>query len=76
METCIYKGIVTHRRFKPKRHFFNYKTFSVLFDLDELKDLEKRFPYFLLISLIFLVSTTRIMEIEMAVILKTGSRII
>ena len=46
METCIYKGIVTHRRFKPKKHFFNYKTFSVLFDLDELKDLEKRISIF------------------------------
>ena len=46
METCIYKGIVTHRRFKPKRHFFNYKTFSVLFDLDELKDLEKKISIF------------------------------
>jgi len=42
METCIYKGIVTHRRFKPKRHFFSYKTFSIFFDLDELKDLEKK----------------------------------
>tara|TARA_B100000945_G_scaffold79473_1_gene61357 strand:+ start:114 stop:875 length:762 start_codon:yes stop_codon:yes gene_type:complete len=42
METCIYKGIVTHRRFKPKRHFFSYKTFSILFDLDELEELEKK----------------------------------
>ena len=46
METCIYKGIVTHRRFKPKRHFFNYKTFSILFDLDELTDLEKKISLF------------------------------
>ncbi len=46
METCIYKGIVTHRRFKPKRHFFNYKTFSILFDLDELMDLEKKISIF------------------------------
>ena len=46
METCIYKGIVTHRRFKPKRHFFSYKTFSVFFDLDELKDLEKNILIF------------------------------
>ena len=46
METCIYKGIVTHRRFKPKRHFFNYKTFSIFFDLDELTDLEKKIPIF------------------------------
>ena len=46
METCIYKGIVTHRRFKPKRHFFSYKTFSIFFDLDELKDLEKKISIF------------------------------
>ncbi len=46
MKTCIYKGIVTHRRFKPKRHFFSYKTFSILFDLNELKDLEKRISIF------------------------------
>ena len=46
METCIYKGIVTHRRFKPKRHFFNYKTFSILFDLDELTDIEKKISLF------------------------------
>ena len=46
METCIYKGIVTHRRFKPKRHFFSYKTFSVFFDLDELKDLDKKISIF------------------------------
>ena len=46
METCIYKGIVTHRRFKPKRHFFNYKTFSIFFDLDELTDLEKNISIF------------------------------
>ena len=46
METCIYKGTVTHRRFKPKRHFFSYKTFSILFDLDELEDLEKKVSIF------------------------------
>ena len=46
METCIYKGIVTHRRFKPKRHFFSYKTFSVFFDIDELDELEKKISVF------------------------------
>ena len=50
METCIYKGLVTHRRFKPKRHFFSYKTFSIFFDLDELKDLEKKISIFSLDS--------------------------
>ena len=39
--SCIYSGFVTHRRFKPKRHFFSYKTFSLLIDLNELKNLEK-----------------------------------
>ena len=46
METCIYKGIVTHRRFKPKRHFFSYKTFSIFFDLDELRELQKKISIF------------------------------
>ena len=72
METCIYKGIVTHRRFKPKKAFFSYKTFSVFFDLDELKDLEKKFQYFLLINLIYLVFIIKIMVTEMVVILETG----
>jgi len=46
METCIYKGFVTHRRFKPLRHYFSYKTFSVLFDLTELEDLHKEIGIF------------------------------
>ena len=46
METCIYKGFVTHRRFKPLRHYFSYKTFSILFDLGELEDLHKEIGIF------------------------------
>jgi uncharacterized protein len=46
METCIYKGFVTHRRFKPLRHYFSYKTFSILFDLSELEDLHKKIGIF------------------------------
>jgi len=46
METCIYKGFVTHRRFKPLRHYFSYKTFSILFDLNELEDLHKKISIF------------------------------
>jgi len=46
METCIYKGFVTHRRFKPLRHYFSYKTFSILFDLTELEDLHKKISIF------------------------------
>ncbi len=44
--SCIYSGLVTHRRFKPKKHFFSYKTFSLLIDLDELKDIEKKIIFF------------------------------
>ena len=46
MQTCIYKGFVTHRRFKPLRHYFSYKTFSILFDLAELDDLHKKIGIF------------------------------
>ena len=44
--SCIYSGSVTHRRFKPKRHFFTYKTFSLLIDLNEIKNLEKKINFF------------------------------
>ena len=44
--SCIYSGFVIHRRFKPKRHFFKYKTFSLLIDLQELENLEKKIKFF------------------------------
>ena len=44
--SCIYSGFVTHRRFKPKRHFFTYKTFSLFIDLYEIKNLEKKIKFF------------------------------
>ena len=46
METCIYKGSVSHRRFKPIKHYFSYRTFSILFSLDELESLEKKISLF------------------------------
>ena len=46
LSSCIYSGFVTHRRFKPKRHFFTYKTFSLLIDLHELKNLGKEIKFF------------------------------
>ena len=45
-ESCIYSGFVTHERFKPKRHFFSYKTFSLLIDLSEINNLEKKIKFF------------------------------
>ena len=44
--SCIYSGFVTHRRFKPKRHFFSYKTFSLLIDLNEIENLGKKIKFF------------------------------
>jgi len=44
--SCIYAGFITHRRFKPKRHFFTYKTFSLLIDLHELENLSKKIKFF------------------------------
>ena len=42
----IYSGLVTHKRFKPKRHFFSYKVFSLLIDLEEIEELEKKIKFF------------------------------
>ena len=44
--SCIYSGFVTHERYKPKRHFFSYKTFSLLIDLNEIKEIEKKIKFF------------------------------
>ena len=44
--SCIYSGFVTHKRFKPKRHFFTFKTFSLLFDLREIENLGKKINFF------------------------------
>jgi len=44
--SCIYSGFVTHRRFKPKRHFFSYKIFSLLIDLNEIENLGKKINFF------------------------------
>jgi len=44
--SCIYSGFVTHKRFKPKRHFFTYKTFSLLIDLNEIENLGKKIKFF------------------------------
>ena len=44
--SCIFSGFVTHERFNPKRHFFSYKTFSLLIDLNEIKNLAKNIKFF------------------------------
>tara|TARA_B100001175_G_scaffold296106_1_gene284762 strand:- start:1480 stop:2244 length:765 start_codon:yes stop_codon:yes gene_type:complete len=44
--SCIYIGKVIHKRFKPKKHIFEYKVFSLLVDLSELKQLDKKISFF------------------------------
>ena len=44
--SSIYTGTVIHKRFKPKKHSFNYKVFSLLIDLTELELLEKNLKFF------------------------------
>ena len=46
MTSSIYNGAVIHNRFKPKKHFFKYNVFSLLIDLSELEDLDKRIKFF------------------------------
>ena len=40
----IYKGFVSHYRFYPKIHNFKYRIFSLLINLEELKNLEMKDP--------------------------------
>ena len=46
MNSCIYNGEVSHKRFKPVRHFLKYKTFSLFIDLDEINLLDKTISIF------------------------------
>jgi DUF1365 family protein len=39
MESCIYEGVVRHRRFQPIEHQFTYSLFMMYLDLDELPGL-------------------------------------
>ena len=45
-ESFIYNGDVIHKRFRPKKHFFKYKVFSLFIDLSELGEIEKKIPFF------------------------------
>lgn len=39
MNSCLYHGVLRHRRFQPKAHHFRYNVFMALLDLDELDGL-------------------------------------
>ena len=42
----IYSGQVIHTRFKPKKHQFKYKVFSLLIDLDEISEINNNLNIF------------------------------
>ena len=42
MHSCIYEGIVTHRRYEPVVHQFQHRLFMLYLDLDELPSLVGR----------------------------------
>jgi len=44
--SCIYDGKVIHKRFKPRKHFFKYKVFSLFIDLSELDQIDKEIKLF------------------------------
>jgi len=46
ISSSIYSGIITHKRFKPKKHFFSYKTFSLLINLKEVDNIAKKISFF------------------------------
>jgi DUF1365 family protein len=44
--SSIYAGSVMHRRLRPRRHYFRYRAFWLLLDLDEIEALSKRMTCF------------------------------
>ena len=46
INSYIYNGTVIHKRFKPKEHYFKYKVFSLLINLSELEELDKKISFF------------------------------
>ena len=46
IDSYIYNGTVIHKRFKPKKHYFKYKVFSLLINLSELDELVKNISFF------------------------------
>jgi DUF1365 family protein len=44
MDSCIYRGMVSHHRRSPNKHHFRYSLYMLLLNLDELNDVfRKRF---------------------------------
>ncbi|EPE96226.1 DUF1365 domain-containing protein [Rhizobium grahamii] len=46
LRSALFPGHVTHARVKPKQHRLNYRIYSLLIDLDELDELDRRLKLF------------------------------
>lgn len=46
IRSAIYRGTVVHERRRPKRHRLRYRVFTMLLDLEELPELDRRFSLF------------------------------
>jgi DUF1365 family protein len=46
MKSAIYSGVTHHARLKPQKHRLRYRLFMMLFDLDELVEMDRRFKLF------------------------------
>ncbi|MEM9898808.1 MAG: DUF1365 family protein, partial [Pseudomonadota bacterium] len=46
LTSALYRGVVAHRRLKPVGHALKYNVFSMLIDLDELPELDRRLKRF------------------------------
>ena len=46
LASAAYAGVVTHTRVAPRRHHLRYRIFQVLFDLDELYELDRSLRLF------------------------------
>ena len=42
LESAIYRGLVVHERHRPRQHRLRYRVFSMLLDLDELPEMNRR----------------------------------
>lgn len=46
LASALYPGHVTHARLKPREHRLSYRIYSLLLDLDELDDVDRRLRWF------------------------------
>ncbi|AGB73176.1 MULTISPECIES: DUF1365 domain-containing protein [Rhizobium] len=43
LQSALFSGLVTHARVRPKQHRLSYRIYSLLLDLDELDQIDRRF---------------------------------